>query len=121
MFPGVQGYTDLCLGPDKLVWGFADRTIFFVFDPASRKVVHQQSIAAEFAGTVSHQGPRVFVHGPNQEVYALFTRAIARIEPENWSIKLLAKSPVPLGAGGDYLDGRIWFASGSHLYSYRLP
>jgi hypothetical protein len=25
------------------------------------------------------------------------------------------------GAGGDYLDGRLWFASGSHLYSYRLP
>lgn len=121
VFPGVQGYTDLCLGPDKLVWGFADRTIFFVFDPASRKVVHQQSIAAEFGGTVSHQGPRVFVRGPNQEVYALFTRSIARIEPPDWRVKLLAKSPVPLSAGGDYLDGRIWFASGSHLYSYRLP
>jgi hypothetical protein len=26
-----------------------------------------------------------------------------------------------LGAGGDYLDGRLWFASGSHLCSYRLP
>jgi len=121
VFPGVQGYTDLCLGPDNLVWGFADRTIFFVFDPASRKVIHQQSIAAEFGGTVSHQGPRVFVRGPNQEVYALFTRSIARIEPENWRIQLLAKSPVPLSAGGDYLDGRIWFASGSHLCSYRLP
>ena len=121
MFPGVQGYTDLCLGPDKLVWGFADRTVFFVFDPASRKVVHQQSIAGELGGTVSHQGPRVFVRGPNEEVYVLFTRAIARIEPPDWRIKLLAKSPVALGAGGDYLDGRLWFASGSHLYSYSLP
>jgi hypothetical protein len=121
IFPGVQGYTDLCLGPDGLVWGFADQTIFFVFDPTSRKVVHQQSIAREFASTVSHQGPRVFVHGPKQEIYALFVRSIARIEPQSWRIKLLAKSPVSLAAGGDYLDGRIWFASGSHLCSYRLP
>jgi hypothetical protein len=121
VFPGVQGYTDLCLGPDKLVWGFADRTVFFVFDPASRKVVHQQSVAGEFGGTVSHQGPRVFVRGAKEEVYALFTRALARIEPPDWRIKLLAKSPVSLGAGGDYLDGRLWFASGSHLCSYRLP
>jgi hypothetical protein len=48
-------------------------------------------------------------------------RAIARIEPQQWRIKLLAKSPILLGAGGDYLDGRIWFAGGSHLCSYRLP
>ncbi len=94
LLPGVQDYTDLCLGPDGLVWGFADRTIFFVFDPASRKVVHQQSIAGEFAATVSHQGPRVFVRGPKEEVYALFVRAIARIEPQGWRINLLAKSPV---------------------------
>ncbi len=121
VFPGVQDYTDLCLGPDGLVWGFADRSTFFVFDSASRKVVHQQSIAGEFSATVSHQGPRVFVRGPNQEVYVLFTRAIARIEPPDWRIKLLAQSPVPLTAGGDYLDGCIWFASGSHLYGYRIP
>jgi hypothetical protein len=121
VLPGVQGYTDLCLGPDGLVWGIADQTIFFVFDPANRQVVHQQSIAAEFAATVSHQGPRVFVRGPNQEVYALCVRAIARIELPGWRIQLLAKSPVALTAGGDYLAGRLWFASGSHLYSYRLP
>ena len=34
---------------------------------------------------------------------------------------MLAESPVPIGAGGDFLDGRIYFASGSHLYSYQVP
>jgi hypothetical protein len=121
VLPGVEDYTDLCLGPDGLAWGFADRTVFFVFDPASRKVVHQESTAREFGSTVSQQGPRVFVRGPQGEVYALFVRAIARIEPQDWRIKLLAKSPVSLAAGGDWLDGRIWFASGSHLCSFRLP
>lgn len=121
VIPGVQDYTDLCLGPDGLVWGFADRTRMFVFDPASRKVVHQQSIAREYLSTVSHQGPRVFVRGPKGEVYALFVRSIARVDPPGWRIQLLARSPLPISAGGDYLDGRIWFASGSHLCSYQVP
>jgi len=120
VLPGVHDYTDLCLGPDGLVWGFADRTVFFAFDPARREVVHRRPLAGEFAATVSHQGPRVFVRGPQGEVYALFARAIARIEAKDWNIKLLAKSPVSLTAGGDCLDGRIWFASGSHLCSYAL-
>ena len=50
----------------------------------------------------------------------LFTKGIARIEPKGRSIAWLADSPVPVTAGGVYLGGRIYFASGSHLYSYRL-
>ena len=76
VFPGVQDYTDLCLGPDGLVLGFADRTVFFVFDPASHKVVHQESIAREFAATLSQQGPRVFVRGPGGEIYVLFVSSL---------------------------------------------
>ena len=50
VFPGVQGYTDLCAGPDDLVFGFADQKRFFVFDAAKRKVVHEQDIARRSAG-----------------------------------------------------------------------
>jgi hypothetical protein len=28
---------------------------------------------------------------------------------------------VSIGPGGDYLDGRLYFASGSHIYSFELP
>lgn len=121
VLPGVQGYTDLCLGPDGLVWGFADRKVFFVFDPVARKIVHQQPAPAELGRTVSQQGPRVFVRGPKDEVYALFVRGVASIDPGTWQIELLARSPVPIASGGDFLDGRVYFAGGSHLYSYRIP
>jgi hypothetical protein len=120
VLPGVQDYTDLCLGPNGLVWGFADRRLFFVFDPAARKTVHQQPAPAELGGTASGQGPRVFVRGPNDEVYALFVRGVASIDPGTWQIKLLAPSPVPVASGGDFLDGRIYFTSGSHLYSFQI-
>jgi hypothetical protein len=51
----------------------------------------------------------------------LFVKGICRIEPGTFEVKLLAESPVPIGAGGDYHRGRIYFASGSHVYSYKVP
>ena len=116
----VRNYVDLCLGPDGLVWGFADSQ-FFVFDPATKKIVHREPIDKSLVPPAYGQGPRVFVRGPKNQVYALFHRSIARIEPQGWKINVLARSPVMISTGGDYLDGRIYFATGSHLYSYKLP
>lgn len=120
VFPGIQEYTDLCLGPKGRVYGFADRTRFFVFDPVAKKVVHEQSTGDAFGPTSYQQGPRVFVVSPKGTVYALFLKGIARVEPKTFEIKMLAESPVEVSCGGDYLDGRIYFASGSHVYSYAV-
>ena len=121
VFPGVQSYTDLCVGPTGLVYGIADCSQFFVFDPARREVVHEEAVIATFGRTTSQQGPRVFVVGPGGETYILFAKGIARIDHETFEIDMIAESPVRIGPGGDYLDGRIYFGSGSHLYSYTLP
>jgi len=121
VFPGVQGYTDMCHGPDGLIYGIAEQSRFFVFDPAQRKVVHEQDIKAEFGPTTSQQGPRVLVIAPDKTTYILFRKGIARIDPADFSITMLAESPVGIGPGGDILNGRIYFGSGSHLYSYGVP
>lgn len=120
VLPGVQGYTDMFLGPDGLVYGIADRKRFFVFDPTHRKVVHEENTEARFGLTNFQQGPRVFVLGPDKTVYMLFMKGIARVDPGTFSIIMLAESPVPIGPGGDIHNGFIYFASGSHLYSYRI-
>jgi hypothetical protein len=119
-FPGAQDYTDMCAGPNGVVFGFADRKRFFVFDHEQCGVVHDRDVESEFGKTTSHQGPRVFVVTPDQEIYILFVRGIARLDPETYEITMVAESPVPIGLGGDVLDGRIYFGSGSHLYSYQL-
>ena len=120
VFDSVQGYTDMCLAPNGLVYGVADRRRLFVFDPATRKVVHEEDTKARFGSTISHQGPRVFVLSPDGELYMLFVKGIARVDLTTHGITMLAESPVSIGPGGDLLDGRIYFGSGSHLYSYRL-
>ena len=120
VFPGVQEYTDMCPGPKGLIYGIADRKKFFVFDAAKRKVVYERDVAAEFGPTTAEQGPRVFVRGPEGKTYVLFVKGIACVEPKSYALTWLAESPVPIDAGGDYLDGRIYFAGGSHLYSYEI-
>jgi hypothetical protein len=120
VLPGVQEYTDLCPGPKGLVFGFADRTRFFVFDPAKREVIHEFNTEKDFGWTAYQQGPRVFVRGPKGEVYILFVKGIARVDPGKFAIRMLAESPVPVEYGGDYLNGRIYFANGSHLYSFAV-
>ena len=51
----------------------------------------------------------------------LATSGIAAIEPESQHLKIVTKSPVPIEGGGDVLDGRVYFFSKSHIYSYELP
>ncbi|MDH7569017.1 MAG: hypothetical protein QHJ73_05470, partial [Armatimonadota bacterium] len=121
LFPGVQTYTDLILAPDGMVYGFADARLFFVFDPVRRVVVHQEDTTATLGPTSGGQGPRVFVKSPSGVVYVLFEKGIARVQPKTFRLEMLGVSPAPITVGGDLLEGRIYFASGSHLYSYQVP
>lgn len=117
---GVQSYSDMCLGQDGLVYGITDLKKIFVFDPVKRVIVYQQDVEASFGRTASDQSPRIFVFGPNKEIFILFIKGIVRIEPGSFKMTMVAESPVPINTGGDYLDGRIYFVSGSHLCSYKL-
>jgi hypothetical protein len=120
VFQGVQEYSDLCMGPKGLIYGIADRRKFFVFDAAKRTVVYERDVSTDFGPTTGQQGPRIFVRGEEGTIYVLFVKGITRVEPTSYALTMLALAPVPIDAGGDYLDGRIYFASGSHLYSYKI-
>ena len=121
VIPGVQGYTDICLGPDGLVYGIADWKRFFVFDPTHRKVLHEEDTVTRFGLINYQQGPRIFVLSPNRDIYILFAKGIARVDIDTFNITMLAESPVPIVVGGDIHNGIIYFASESHLYSYQVP
>ncbi len=121
VFEGVTSYLDLCNGPRGLVYGFADRSRFFVFDPAAKKVVHEQVTQEAFGPTSSQQGCRIFITAPDGTIYILFVKGIAKVDPETFAITMVSESPVPCSYGGTWLDGRIYFANASRLYSYQLP
>jgi len=45
---------------------------------------------------------------------------IAELDLKTNKLGDLVKSPVELECGGDFLDGRIYFGSGSHVYSWQV-
>ncbi|MHB8994347.1 MAG: NHL repeat-containing protein [Armatimonadota bacterium] len=116
----AKRYTDMCLAPNGLVYGFADWKRFFVFSPKTRTIVYEKELSEELGTTNSQQGPRTFVTTPDGSIYILLRKGIAELNKRTLEIKMVAESPIPVGAGGDYLDGRIYFASGSHVYSWKV-
>jgi hypothetical protein len=120
IIPDAQSYSDLYLGKDGLVYGITDRKIFFVFDPAKREIIHREDAAARFGPGTAKESPRIFVPCPDGKVYLLFRKGIVRLKTGSFELEMAAESPVPVDTGGDYLDGRIYFVSGSHLCSYKF-
>jgi hypothetical protein len=116
----AEAITDLCVLSNGNICGFADKKLFFVFNPQTREIVHRENVEPNIGQTISQQGPRVFCTGPNGDIYALFARGIAAIEQDTYDIRIIAESPVQITSGGDILDDHIYFASGSRLYSCLL-
>lgn len=103
------------VGPDGLVYGLAAGSKFFVFDPETREVVHREDLA--------HYGglPRqTLVREPDGNIYAAFRTSLVRITPGTFDHKQVAVPPTAITAGAVILDGRLYYASGSRIWSCRL-
>ncbi len=94
-------------------------TQIIAFNPVAGKATPMLE-EPDFGRTAGSQSPRIFVSGPGKDVYILYNKGIVKIEPGPFKLTMIAESPVPIDVGGDYLDGRFYFISGSHLCSYKL-
>lgn len=117
VFPGTQTYLQLTTGPEGLVYGIADRTKFFVFDPEKREVVSSQDLGEDVGQTASQQGPRVLIHGDG-ELYMLLRNGIAKIDQAEHKVSRIVDTPTPIEGGGAFFNGRLYYSHGSRLYSY---
>ena len=112
---GAKSIGLLRTGSDGLVYGTADATGLFVFDPATGEVVHRADITEYGGGTVN--GMEV---GEDGNVYLVRTKAVIRVKPGTFEIEKLCDTPGPANAGTAIKAGRIWFAVGTHLWSCGL-
>lgn len=113
--PGAAEVFSLEIGSNGLVYGIASGSRFFVFDPVNRAVVKREDLSA-FGGLVRPS----LILGPDKKIYGVLGKSIFRVEPGTMKIEKLADSPVPITAGLAISDGRIYFASGPLLWSFRL-
>ncbi|MCC6444298.1 MAG: hypothetical protein IT210_12700 [Armatimonadetes bacterium] len=113
--PGAGDVFSLETGPGGLVYGLASGSRFFVFDLKKRQVVHREDLSA-YGGL-----PRPALQmGADRRLYALFTGAVVRIDPKTFRHIKLVDAPGSISAGLAILDGRLYFAVGSHLWSVGL-
>lgn len=101
---------------DGLVYGLSANRTFFVFDPEQRRVVHSESFAAY--GSVPRHALQA---GDDGQLYAMLRNAIVRITPGTFEHEKLADTPAPATAGGAYVNGRLYYASVSRVWSYEVP
>lgn len=112
--------SEVKVGANGLVYGFAGGKHFFVFDPKRREMVHEEDLG-QYGQTAGGQAPRMLLTGPDGKFYALFNRNIVRIDPETFEHESVLRPPAVIGAGIAIEKGRIFFGSGSRLCSCRLP
>jgi len=98
----VERYSDLIATPEGIVFGIADRTLLFVFDPARRTVVHQENLEEQLGLSVHQQGPRIFVPSPDGRIFMLFQKGIAEVDPKTCAVTLRAEPPRAPANGGAY-------------------
>lgn len=115
--PGASQIRDIITGPDDRVYGFSGGGTLFVFDPASRQVIHRDDLST-YGALGGVQGPRIMTFNDSGDIIVLFSEAIVRIDPTTYQHEQLAALPVKAGAGPILHDGRVYFTSDSHIWSY---
>lgn len=113
--PGMSAIGRMKMGPDGKLYCMGSDSVFFVFDPETREVVHQQSLE-EYGGVPVNGMER----GTDDSIYIVFSKAIVKITPGTYEVEKLADAPGGISAGIGITGGRIYFAIGSHLWSYKL-
>jgi len=114
--PGDGNIISIQVAADGLVYGLSGGSTFFVFDPESRKVMHSERLGA-YGGVPRH----ALQLGPDGKLYATFSKAVVRITPGSFVHEKLAAPPATITAGGAFVNGRLCFACGSHVWTYEAP
>lgn len=117
--PETPAIYDTVVAADGLVYGLAEPSRFFVFDPASGKFIHQEELS-DYGNAAGYMAPRCMSVAPNGNIYAIFQKAVVSIEPGTFRHHAIFKTTEKITAGIAIQDGRLYFACGSRLFSCLL-
>ncbi|WP_092617208.1 PQQ-binding-like beta-propeller repeat protein [Jiangella sp. DSM 45060] len=115
---GDEGVTGLMLGPDGLIWGVSEDTVF-KYDPAQEQIVYSEKLLGHRYGSSTVWAYAYLRTGADGNVYGTNRNSLFRIDPETMEYTLLVNGV------GNYAnvdaDGDIVFSSGIHVYEYDVP
>lgn len=119
-FPGYSQVSDLLALNDTQVFGITqgNNPEIFVLDTREKKVVGRTKLSG-YGNLSGSQGSRVLSLGPDQQIYILFGRQIVCVNPANLNASKVVEVPQGISTGPAWLGGRLYFASGPRLLSWK--
>lgn len=114
--PGARMGVALGVFGDGQVLGIMSTGATFVFDPATRTIVHRES-TAQYGG-IGRDG---LVPAPDGGLYGLFGRAVVKFDAGTFAHRALGTPPLPIRAGGALVGGRLYYVTPSRVGSFQLP
>ncbi|SDS51528.1 PQQ-binding-like beta-propeller repeat protein [Jiangella sp. DSM 45060] len=115
---GDEGVTGLMVGPDGLIWGVSEDTVF-KYDPAQQKIVFSKKLLVNRYGTSTVWAWAYLVTGADGNVYGTNRGSLFRIDAETMEYTRLVNGV------GNYANvdanGDILFSSGINIFRYDVP
>jgi hypothetical protein len=110
---GAANITDLVTAPNDLVYGVAGNTLF-EFNPATGTITKRKTLP--FSSLIYNS---VSVDRAGR-IWGLAQNGIFMIDTATFNALLVASSPVPITGGFALKNGKVYFISGSAIYSYTM-
>jgi hypothetical protein len=110
---GAANITDLVTAQNDLVYGVAGNTLF-EFNPASGTITKTKTLPS---WSLIYNS--VSVDGAGR-IWGLAHNGIFMIDTATFNALLVASSPVPITGGFALKNGKVYFISGSAVYSYTM-
>ena len=118
--PGTPAIRDMVIAPlDGLVYGLAEPSRLFVFDPVRGELLHDEPVTG-YGDASGYQAPRCMIVGPDGNLYALFREAVVRIDPATRAHTAIARPSMQITSCIAICDNRLYFGCGPSLFSCTL-
>lgn len=120
---GDEGVTGLMVGPDGLIWGVSENTIF-KWDPELGEIVYSEPILAHRYGTSTVWMWADLEIGADGNVYGTDRFSFFRIDADTMEYSEIVPDPVmgsPLMNAVANPDGDILFSHGPYVFRYDVP
>ncbi len=115
--PGAERLTDLVVGADGLVYGFAAPDVLFRFDVDELRVVSTTAVPFTVGTPNTYNS---IARASDGTLWGLAKEGVFAVTPGG-EASLVSRVPRPVTAGFAFAGERLYYATGAVVWEYRLP
>ncbi len=118
--PKQPSIKDLILDDFGIAHGLTINGLYFVYDPESNSLLHQENLQPHYGYPSGMQGPRILFHLEDGSIVAVFQNYLVEICPETYNHSMIIPSPESITNAHIGKDGDVVVGTGTILRSTKL-